>query len=171
MTNREMHYELMMENDEGGATVGKIIVREYTDGDLPECVDLYMKTFSREPWNESWESKEVVANFIGRHRANNYFLGFVAEKDGRVVAASLGFQKPWIKGMEYYIDEYFVDPDLQGQGIGSTLMGQIKERLAQKGISAVMLCTERDVPARVFYERMGFSIAERMVLLFASTMR
>lgn len=37
--------------------------------------------------------------------ANNYFLCYNLKLDDKIICISLGFSKPWIKGMEYYIDE------------------------------------------------------------------
>jgi len=102
--------------------MNEVIIQRFCIERLEECVDLYMKTYSREPWNEIWKSKDVVSNFMQNHYKNNYFIGFMALKSNKVVGVSLGFEKSWIKGMEYYIDEFFVDVDLHRQGIGTTFM-------------------------------------------------
>lgn len=143
-------------------------IRPFTPEDLEACIRLYMKTFSREPWNDSWESSDVVRTFLKRHMANNYFTAYVAEQDGRLLGASIGFMKPYIRGMEYYIDEYFIDPDSQGQGIGRLLMDGIRDDLKAQGVHAIMLLTERDYPAYAFYKRIGFEAEETMHPLFSS---
>ena len=132
---------------------------------IDECVDLYMKTYSQEPWNETWESRDVVVRFFKNHYANNYFCGFVAIKDGKVVAVSTGFLKPWIPGMEYYIDDFFVGYDCQGQGIGSEFMKAIKNELISQNIHAMILSTERDYPAHRFYEKIGFNVLQDTIFL------
>ena len=144
-----------------------ILVRKFTIKDLDECVDLYIKTYSEEPWNERWESREIVENFFKNHYANNYFLGYVVVKDERIAGISTGFLKPWINGMEYYIDDFFINVDYHRQGIGSQFMSAIKNELISQGIHAIMLNTERDYPAYKFYESMGFTSAENTVVLYA----
>lgn len=145
--------------------MNEVEIQQFNIGLLDECVDIYMKTYSREPWNETWESKDIVSAFITNHYENNYFIGFVAIKAGKVVGVSLGFLKPWIKGMEYYIDEFFVDIDHHRQGIGSKLMQGIKEELISKNIHAIILNTERGYPSQAFYEKVGFKVEESLIIL------
>ncbi len=67
------------------------VIKEFNLDFLDESVDLYMKTYSHEPWNESWESRDIVVNFFKNHFLNNYFLGYVIFVDDRVAGVSLGF--------------------------------------------------------------------------------
>jgi len=145
-----------------------IEIRKFTPELLERCTDLYMETYSKEPWNESWDSRDVVVNFYKNHYNNNYFRGFVAVKDGKIVGVSAGFLKPWIKGMEYYIDDFFISPDYQGQGIGKKFMAAIKDELLSQDIHAIMLNTERGYPAYSFYKNVGFTADENSVILYAS---
>ena len=145
-----------------------ITVQPFHLGLLDECVELYEKTYSRAPWNESWESKNIIAGFMKNHYANNYFRGFVAMQGNRVAGVSLGFLKPWINGMEYYIDEFFVDIEHHRQGIGSKLMSEIKKSLLAEDIHAIILSTERGYPAQSFYESLGFTVEETAIILEVS---
>lgn len=145
--------------------MSEVTIQEFNIELLDECVDLYMKTYSHAPWNESWESRDIISSFIKNHYANNYFIGFVAKKYNKVVGVSIGFSKPWIKGMEYYIDEFFVDIDHHRQRIGSKFMAGIKEELISKDIHAIILNTERGYPSQAFYESIGFKIEESMIIL------
>ena len=52
-----------------------------------------------------------------------------------------------------YIDQLFVDPDVQGRGVGAALTAKAKE-LAPRGLSLHTL--QRNAPARAFYEKHGF---------------
>ena len=143
----------------------KIVIRDFTLDTLDKCVDLYMETYSQEPWNESWDSRDVIENFYRNHFANNYFLGFTAYKEEEIVGVCVGFLKPWAKGMEYYIDDFFVCSDYQGQGIGSEFMAAIKNNLASQNIHAIILSTQRGYPAQKFYEKMGFTALEDAVFM------
>lgn len=135
---------------------------------VDECVDLYMGTYSLPPWNESWSSRDVVVDFYKAHLGNNYFRGYVAVTDSKIVGVSVGFLKPWIKGMEYYIDDFFISAACQRQGLGSKFMELIKGELLAENIHAIMLNTERDFPAFKFYENLGFKAAEDLTILYAS---
>ncbi|MBU5437276.1 GNAT family N-acetyltransferase [Tissierella sp. MSJ-40] len=145
--------------------MNEIKVLEFNMEMLDECVDLYMKVYSQEPWNEKWESRDVVEKFIKSHQKNSNFLSFIAIKDSKVVGVSIGFIKPWIQGEEYYIDEFFIDTDIQRQGVGAKLMSKIKESLKQKDINAIILNTQRDFPSHKFYEHIGFNVHEGLIIL------
>lgn len=122
---------------------------------LQECVDLYQQVFSKEPWLDCDERSDVESYFINFYNLNK-FAGYVLKKDDKIIALSLGFLKPWIKGEEYYIDQFCVDYSCQGKGIGSFLLNSIKNDLAQKNIHAMMLNTEKDYPSYQFYIKNGF---------------
>ena len=46
-----------------------------------------------------------------------------------VIAMSLGSKKPWINGMEYYIDQFCVKAELQRHGIGRRFLELIEENI------------------------------------------
>ena len=103
-----------------------IVVTRMEENMIEESVDLFMSTFSKEPWNDVYESREQVREFFKNHFANNYFLGYVVSINGKIHGLSIGMKKPWIKGLEYYIDEFCIDYSLQGKGIGSKFIKEIE---------------------------------------------
>ena len=143
----------------------EIIVCKFDDEMLDDCVDLYMKAYSCEPWNEKWESRDVVVDYLRKWASNNFFIGFVGKRDGEIVAVSFGYEKPYTAGAEYYINDYFVDPKLQRQGIGMMFMEGIKKQLENMGIPAMMLSTQKGIPAHAFYEKLGFFTLEDAVVM------
>ena len=132
---------------------------------LDDCVDLYIKTYAAPPWNESWESRDVVVDYIRKWSSNNFFVGFVAKRDGKIVAVCFGYEQPYTKGAEYFINDFFVDPDLQRQGVGAALMDGVKDELKMLGIPAIMLRTNRGIPAHSFYEKLGFFTLDDAVVM------
>jgi aminoglycoside 6'-N-acetyltransferase I len=140
-------------------------IKELSSNYLEECVDLAIATFTKEPWNDVYESRDQVVTFYKNHLKNNYFLGYVALLEGKVVALSVGMKKPWIKGMEYYIDEFCVDYNLQGKGIGSLFLNSIADDIEKKGLNAIMLNTEKGYPSEAFYIKNGFTIEKELIIL------
>jgi len=132
---------------------------------IDECTDLFIKVFSKEPWNDVYESKEVVKNYFKSFNECNKFIGYVVTKDEKIIGLSIGFIKPWIKGLEYYIDEFCIDDEFHGQGIGTFFLEKIQEDLLEKKINAMLLNTERQVPAFKFYVKNGFACMDELVSL------
>jgi len=123
---------------------------------IDRCAALFMDTFSKEPWNDAYDSVEQVVRFFNGHLANNYFAGYVAMLQNQMIALCLGMKKPWVKGMEYYIDEFCVRSDLQGTGIGSRFLKEIEKDIREQGMDGMILNTQNGFPSRKFYEKNGF---------------
>ncbi|MBU5484200.1 GNAT family N-acetyltransferase [Clostridium sp. MSJ-11] len=132
---------------------------------LEECVDLFIDTFSRYPWNDEYDSRQQVKDFFINHMKNNYFLGYIGLIDKKVIALSIGMKKPWICGMEYYIDEFCIGDDYQGKGIGSLFLKNIEELLYDEKVEGMILNTERDYPSCKFYEKNGFQDLGNLIVL------
>ncbi len=79
----------------------------------------------------------------------------VAEIDGQVVGyATFGVQMDGEVGI---VGDNAVDPDWQGRGIGTALVGRAVEALREAGTRILEVSTfEHDTPARTVYERLGF---------------
>lgn len=132
---------------------------------IEDCVDLFIDTFSREPWNDVYDSRKQVKDFFENHMKNNYFLGFIGLINEKVVALSIGIKKPWVCGMEYYIDEFCIGYDFQGKGIGSVFLKNIEGLLTDEKVDGMILNTERDYPSCKFYERNGFKAIGNLIVL------
>jgi ribosomal protein S18 acetylase RimI-like enzyme len=64
----------------------------------------------------------------------------------------------WIEGLECYLAELYVVPELRGQGRGRALMEAAMELARAEGAGYMELNTaEDDVAARALYESLGFS--------------
>ncbi|EOW6801485.1 GNAT family N-acetyltransferase [Cronobacter muytjensii] len=135
-----------------------------TDTHIIECAHLYCKVYKEAPWFEKSELEPVIA-FIREHLNNNYFRGYIARHDDNIVAVNIGFRKPWPGGVEYYIDEFFVDPDYQGKGVGSALMNFIAERSLHEGLNAMILNTHKAYPSDFFYRKNGFDEHQGLIIL------
>lgn len=132
---------------------------------IDDCVDLFIGTFTKEPWNDVYESREQVVKFFNNHFNNNYFVGYAALLDNKVVALSIGMKKPWIEGFEYYIDEFCVSYEMQGRAIGSWFIKAIEVDIKEQGMNAIILNTEKDYPSQKFYEKNGFKTFNDLVIL------
>lgn len=142
-----------------------LVVTRMEENMIEESVDLFISTFSKEPWNDVYESRGQVLELFKNHFANNYFLGYVAIINGKIQGLSLGMKKPWIKGLEYYIDEFCINYNLQGKGIGSKFIKEIEIDIKNQGLNGIMLNTEKNFPSFQFYKKNGFKNSESLVIM------
>lgn len=138
---------------------------DINDENLDECVDLFINTFSKEPWYDVYESRDQVVNYFKHFMEFNSFLGFALIVDGKVAAISVGMKKPWINGVEYYIDQFCVDYNQQGHGLGSIFLQKIEEQILKLGLKGMMLNTEEGFPSYQFYKKNGFQKIDGSVVL------
>ncbi|MDF7639503.1 GNAT family N-acetyltransferase [Lactobacillus sp. ESL0791] len=143
----------------------KLQLYELTDKDLAQTADLFIHTFTQPPWCEEYESREQVINFFAAYMKSNYFVGYILKDGEEIIALSIGFKKPWIKGMEYYIDEFCVAPEYQGQGVGSNFLKLIDAAISTKGMTGMILNTGKGYPAEQFYLKNGFTQLEDLIVL------
>ena len=74
-------------------------------------------------------------------------------------------KKPWIEGLEYYIDQFCVSYEMQGKGIGSWFINKIEESIRTQGMNGILLNTERGYPAVEFYKKNKFKIFNEILVL------
>lgn len=143
----------------------KIEFSPFEASHLTSCAELYCQTYQAEPWNEAWESTQPIIEFLTAHLNNNYFKGYIAKAENQMIAACIGFKKPWNQGIEYYVDEFFVHPDFQRKNIGSQLMHYIEQQCRVEALNAIILNTERNFPSELFYQQNGFNEHEGLIVL------
>lgn len=132
---------------------------------IEECVEVFIDTFTKEPWNDVYDSRQQVVDFFRNHMLNNYFLGYVGMENNKIVAISIGIKKPWINGMEYYIDEFCISHKMQGKGLGSYFLSKIEKDIKKLNLNGIILNTEEGYPSHKFYEKNGFKVLEGLIVL------
>jgi GNAT superfamily N-acetyltransferase len=67
----------------------------------------------------------------------------------------------WTPGLECYLAELYVVPDMRGRGLGRALMDAAIDLARERGADMMYLGTgEDDVAARALYESLGFTNRE-----------
>lgn len=133
---------------------------------VEECITLYMDTFSKEPWNDVFESSDKVRAYYHHFLASNQCIGYVGIVDEKIEVMSIGMIKPWIEGLEYYIDEFCVSYASQGKGYGSQFLDLVDADIKKKGLNAIILNTSKNVPAYDFYLKNGFQVDEGLRIMY-----
>lgn len=131
-------------------------IRKFNPGDLDECSELFKKVFSSYPWYDDWRSLVQARNYLGELIKNPAFEGFVACEGSDLVAVCLGHNRSWWNGQEFFVDEFFVENKMQGNGIGTKLLAEVSDYLYKENYTRLTLLTNKEMPAEAFYLKNGF---------------
>ena len=136
--------------------MGAATIRPLRDADAPAVRSLVHATIERSyagvyPPRAVAFFKEFHSEEKIRDRARTGTV-LVAEQAGRIVATGARV------GTEIFA--VFVDPDLQGAGLGRALMARLETDARAAGIAEALLGVS--LPSRAFYGRLGYQMtAER----------
>ena len=153
----------------GNEMTTNLSIRELTEKDLKEAVEMYIAVFSAEPWNDQLTVPQIT-EYVSSMMAMNTYIGYFLTDSltNEKIGYSLGFIKPWYQGKEYVIDTFLIAGKHQGKGFGSAFLERIKEELVKKGIPTILLDTEEKMPAADFYKKNGFKPLTDNVTFYAS---
>jgi len=114
--------------------------------------------------------------WLARHLAQESYLGFVVEDEGRAVAG-IGFMLlDWPPGPSHPTEDrrgivlnVFVEPSHRKRGIAEELMRMAEEEFARRGVAYLML--HATAMGRPLYERMGWGATNEMAKSLARQVR
>ena len=139
-------------------------IESFKEEHLDECASLLVATFNAEPWNDNW-TLDTAKKEITWTMGVPGFVGLVALNEG-VVAFATGYREPDDRRDVYYLKTFCVRPDAQGTGVGSRLIGHLKERLGEDGVTLIYLITHKGTPAEAFYRKNGYSVTSEDIVMF-----
>ncbi len=141
------------------------MIRPWQKEDLEGCAKMLMAAYNREPWRNRW-TPETALRYLGEFAGSPQFAGWVSLQDGRLAGALFGRRKTWWTQDELFIEELFVHPDFQGQGHGKALLRAAEAFCVREALAGVTLLTDRNMPAKSIYERLGYATAGHVVFMY-----
>lgn len=131
---------------------------------LTQCIALFTRVFNSPPWNENWEAETVAQRFTDCHHTPGFY-GLVATVGDEVIGFAIGYIEQWDKGRHFYLKEMCVAPEQQRLGIGTALMSALETNLRDQHVEKLYLHTARDTQAQAFYEKQGFYVSPKMIMM------
>lgn len=129
-----------------------IVYRPYRDADLDPVARVWSTSFLSSGVDPATPVSDADNRLrILRERAAGWVVT-VAEQDGAVVAFMA------TKPVQGVLDQLFVAPDVQGQGVGATMLGLAR---AQMPAGFWLRAAEANVSACRFYAREGLRLDRR----------
>jgi aminoglycoside 6'-N-acetyltransferase I len=140
-------------------------IRELLSTDMDVCVSLLMETYNPPPWNDHW-TNETGKRYLSDFISNSKFIGFVVVESDQIVGALFAHRKIWWTNDEIFIDELFIKPEHQRKGYGKMLMDKAEKISKELGLGGVTLLTNKYHPAKLFYEKNGYALAEHVIFMY-----
>ncbi|MAT45622.1 MAG: GNAT family N-acetyltransferase [Anaerolineaceae bacterium] len=141
------------------------MIREIHPDDLDACVKILIAAYNPPPWNDYW-TQETGKKYLSEFMANPNFMGYVVIENDEIVGAMFARQKTWWINDEIFIDELFIRPDRQQHGYGKMLIDQAEKRSKELGLGGVTLLTNKHHPAKLFYEKNGYTVADHVIFMY-----
>lgn len=141
-------------------------IREIDVAQIDQIKTLFFRIFTGKPWNDDWSNPVQLHSYIMDIIGNPNSLSFGLFDEDELIGLSLGLIMHWHAGTEYYILEFGLASNRQGEGLGSLFMREIEHLAKEKDVTHIFLQTERTVPAYDFYTKNGFTELADHVSMF-----
>lgn len=136
---------------------GEIVeIRKLEANQMENIKNLFKSVFMNDPWNDDWSDSEQLNNYILDLTGNRNSLSIGLYDGDELVGVSLGSIMHWCQGTEYYIYEFFIIRERQGNGLGTIFLTEIEKYVQEMKVNHIFLQTERELPAYKFYQKLGF---------------
>jgi putative acetyltransferase len=126
-----------------------VLIRTETSNDCDRITEIHIAAFRSHPFSK--QTEHLIVQHL--RKAGALTLSLVAEIDG-VVLGHVAFSPVTIGGIDwgwFALGPIGVDPETQGQGIGSSLVKTGLKRLRELGAQGCVLVGDPG-----YYERFGF---------------
>ncbi|MBW4845028.1 MAG: GNAT family N-acetyltransferase [Lachnospiraceae bacterium] len=129
-----------------------------------EILELYVKSFRMEPWNEEW-TLDMAGMRINDYLQNPMAIGYEAHQDGTIVGFLMGYMTSYLGVKEFHIQDFVISVDFSRMGLGSKLLSLVQQDVKRRGIEAINLLTLRDPRTVGFYNKNGYEINSNLVFM------
>jgi len=131
-----------------------LAIAEITDADVADVVALWQACGLTRPWNDP------AADIALARRGPSSAILVGRNSDTIVATAMVGHDGH--RGWVYYVA---VDPNLQGKGLGRTIMAAAEDWLRNAGVPKLQLLVRREnAKAGAFYQSLGYEESTSVML-------
>lgn len=133
--------------------------------DEKNLAKLFVTCFSAPPWNEAWTLPTALSRIRPMVRTES-FCGVIALREDEAAGMAFGQIEQWTDSCHFLLQEMCVVPDLQGQGIGTAMLGTLGKQLKENaGVTSMYLLTDETAPAAKFYGKLHFARSQTKILM------
>lgn len=145
-------------------TINRVKIRKAKKQDFLKLAEIMKSEYAKSPYNENW-SKHLSLERIKYY--NKHFQLFVSQMDGGVVGfISIGIA-PSFGGLRGSIEDFVVDSQFQGRGIGKKLFNFAQKYLEKAGVAKIVLLADKNADIFKVYKKNGYNESEWGLLIKA----
>ena len=135
-------------------------IRKATKKDFKEIANLMNEEFSKPPFNEKSNLKDILKSIRFFHKIGTIKI---AIKDEKMVGVIVFKQEQYWEGLSILIEDLVVRKDFQKKGIGKLLINDLEKDAKKKKISAIYFLTHKKASAIKFYKKLGYKLRPNTV--------
>ena len=113
-------------------------ISEFKKCDLSECAKLLVKCTNEKAGSDVWESVYDAQVYLDEYLDNPQFLGFVAKEGENLAGVCMGHTRTYYTGVQYIIDEFYIDESTKEAGTDHLLIRFVKQYLCDDDIHSVV---------------------------------
>ncbi|MEV4277538.1 GNAT family N-acetyltransferase [Actinoplanes xinjiangensis] len=121
---------------------------------LDAAARLYVDTFTRPPWNETWHLPDATRRLHDMLTTPRAHAAHATAPDGTLTGFAIGHLERYGSADHFLLQEMCVSTGHQRQGIGTRLLADLTAQMPT--VTHWYLLTGRDTPAAAFYQANGF---------------
>jgi GNAT superfamily N-acetyltransferase len=140
------------------------MIIEFNKEHINKSVEVHRNSFKENPWNEDW-SKEASFERIEDLFNTPKFYGLIDVDNDEIRAVIMGHFERMHDGLYYFLNEMFVSPFYKHNGIGSSLIKALEERLKEKNCKLIFFFTSKELRVSDFYEKNGYKVDSEMSMM------
>lgn len=142
-----------------------LTIKSVIKSDIEVYAKVFIPAYNQAPWNYHWQLEDAI-NYLNEYISSPDFIGFSLYDNDVFAGAIFAHTKTWWTGKQLYIDEFFINPDLQKKGYGKFLVSYTEQYALAHGLATITLMTHKFMPAMKFYTDINFLQAPPFVILF-----
>ncbi len=132
-----------------------ITLERLKKNELKKIVDIMIKEFSKEPYNEKW-SRRFALKYIKSLLKNDPKLFFTIKHKGSIIGFISGATYWFAHGKSCYLEEFVIEEKHQGKGFGSIALKKFERILKNRGYKVLELNANKKARSFNFYKKRGF---------------
>lgn len=138
-------------------------VRKLKNSDIKELSIIMKAAFLNEPWKEEWNDKVCFKRLNVFCNFSSSFCFTLINENNEICGAAIGYVVPFINKIEYDLQEFFINPKLSKNHLGTFFMNELIKKVKEAKIDTIKFYTSGDLYK--FYGKFGFQKIENEYLM------